>query len=300
MLRQSLLGMSMVVALWVPLLLAAQTPGDIDVGARNTFTIAGSVHDAKGDALYGAEIRAGNLYTTSDAEGSFTLRGVPLDTVTVRVRRIGFNAAQLHIMPPEPGQRVQLAVQLTMNAVALGTIVVEGKALDTKLWDIGFYHRQKLGRGRFITPDFWAHFGGAGIGTVLRETPQVIVERKNNQDYAYSRAGNHLCRMNVFVDGSLAQWAGPGVGKLDVLRDPGQALDQIVPREDIYAIEIYGSPASVPQQFIRAVPAEPRTLSVSRVPSRQGSVAPPLDPIKVDCGALVIWTRWYAARRGGA
>jgi hypothetical protein len=296
MVRRSLLGMSIVVGLSVPLLLGAQTPVDADAGARNSFTIAGSVRDAKGDALYGAEIRAGSLYATSDPEGSFTLRGLPLDTVTVRVRRIGFNAAQLHVVPPEPGQRVQLAVQLTMNAVALGTIVVEGKALDTKLWDIGFYQRQKLGRGRFITPDFWAHFGGAGIGTVLRETSQVIVERQTNQDYAYSRAGNHVCRMNVFVDGSLARWASPGEGTL--IRDPGQALDQIVPREDIYAIEIYGSPASVPQQFLRAVPAESRTLNVSRIPSRQGSAAPPLDPIKVDCGALVIWTKWYATRRG--
>lgn len=268
-----------------------------------TFMIAGVVRDSRGAPLYGAEVRAGDAYATSDANGAFTLRQLPLDTVTVRVRRIGYSAALLHVSPPGAAQLIELAVTLTMNAVELGTIVVEGRALDTKLWDAGFYQRQKLGRGRFITPDFWDHFGGAGIGTVLRETPHVVVERQNNADFAYSRSGQHLCRMNVFVDGVYVQSASPGVGTERTVADPGQSLDQIVPRDDIRAIEIYGTPSSVPTRYQRAVPPAPRAMELARmsasglgVQSMSGG-RPPTEVGKVDCGAVVIWTRWYASLR---
>lgn len=268
-----------------------------------TFMIGGVVRDSRGAPLYGAEVRAGDAYATSDSSGAFTLRQLPFDTVTVRVRRIGYNAALLHVNPPGAGQLIELAVTLTMNAVELGTIVVEGRALDTKLWDAGFYQRQKLGRGRFITPDFWEHFGGAGVGTVLRETPHVVVERQNNADFAYSRSGQHLCRMNVFVDGVYAQWASPGVGTERTAADPGQSLDQIVPRDDIRAIEIYGTPSSVPTQYQRAVPPAPRAMELARMSANGLGVQsmsgrrPPAEPGKVECGALVIWTRWYASLR---
>jgi hypothetical protein len=281
--------------------LHAQDARDPVAGA--TFTLGGVVRDDRGVALYGAEVRAGDAYATSDSSGVFVLRRLALDTVIVHVRRIGYNAAQLRVSPPGAGQRVELAVTLTMNAVELGTIVVEGKALDTKLWDAGFYQRQMLGRGRFITPDFWEHFGGAGIGTVLRETPHVVVERQNNADFAYSRSGQHLCRMNVFVDGVYVQSASPGVGTERTIADPGQSLDQIVPRDDIRAIEIYGTPSSVPTQYQRAVPPAPRAMELSRMSASGLGVQsmsgrrPPTEAGKVDCGAVVIWTRWYASLR---
>src|SRR5690606_11670635 len=128
----------------------------------------------------------------------------------------------------------------------LETVTVEGRAYDRALWDAGFYKRERRGHGRFIDADQFARLGGSGSGTLLRETPRVIVERgKGNGEYAYSLSGAGRCRMNVFIDGAFAREAMPSRGDL------GVPLSEIISRTGIHAIEIYPSVNSVPIEFTR-------------------------------------------------
>lgn len=261
------------------------------------FTITGVVRDTAGRPLEGAEARVDSgRVSLSGPDGTFTIFGVTGMPARVRIRRLGFEAAELNVSPPVDGERVNVAVTLIPNSVQLGTIVVEGRALDTRLWNAGFYKRARLGVGRFIGPDELEHFAG-GLATVLRETPRIIMDHRNNEDYAYARAGSHTCRMNVFVDGQFARYANPGVSGRG---DQGVGVNAIVPRDDIRAVEIYPSLTSVPSQFLRIGPAPNQTSDgrAGRIPAAGSSPrqAEEEGPSDAACGAIVIWTRWYAAR----
>jgi hypothetical protein len=110
--------------------------------------------------------------------------------------------------------------------------------------------------------------------------------------------------MNVFVDGQFARYANPGTsgsGTHDS-PDPGVGLDDLVPREDIRAVEIYPSLTSVPSQFTRIGPAPNQSSQgrAGRLAMTRGSASASRSgqdegPSDAACGAIVIWTRWYAA-----
>ena len=81
------------------------------------------------------------------------------------------------------------------------------------------------------------------------------------------------CQLNVFVDGRFAREA-MGRGAM--------GLEEIVPRPDVYAIEVYPTSNAVPSEFARIGPAVTSALSEPgrRIPlppaRRQGRAAPRL------------------------
>jgi len=173
----------------------ALAQGATAAGAKEsarTFSITGVVRDSAGRALEGAEARvdSGRVTLTSE-DGTYSIFDVPGTSVRLRIRRLGYEATELEIEPPTNGDRVNVAVSLVPNSLQLGVILVEGRALDTRLGNAGFYKRARLGVGRFIGPDELERFAG-GLATVLRETPRMQVDRQNNQDYAYARAGGAI------------------------------------------------------------------------------------------------------------
>ena len=268
------------------------------------ISIRGIVHDSAGRPLEGAEVRSDSASVVlTGSSGEFSLLAVRRAELRLHVRRLGFVARDTNVSLAGSDSPRLIDITLSASMVQLGTIVVEGRALDTRLWNAGFYKRARLGVGRFVGPDELERFV-SGLATVLRETPRVQVNRQNNQDYAYARAGGHRCRMNVFVDGQFARYANPGTsgtGNHDS-PDPGVGLNDLVPREDIRAVEIYPSLTSVPSQFMRIGPASNQSSQgrAGRIATTRGSSSASRGvddegPSDAACGAIVIWTRWYAA-----
>ena len=321
-------------ALLGAVLAAAAGPAALAAQARpagTTYTLAGAVVDTAGAPVIGAEVRlvprgtaaevvAPRLPTTrggteagvfSDATGGFVLRGVPTDTVQLVVRRIGYRPAMVEVAPAPAGGTAEIEVSLVPNAVQLRTVIVEGRAFDGQLWDAGFYQRERVGSGRFYGPELLERFGGATIGTLLRETPRLMIDRRNNQEFAYGPVAGSRCQLNVFVDGRFAREA-MGRGAM--------GLEEIVPRPDIYAIEVYPTSNAVPSEFARIGPAVTSALSE---PARRIPQPPTSGPVRgsatgtaarllnedaqaeeqnsdAACGALVIWTRPFALRKAGS
>ena len=268
------------------------------------FAIRGIVHDSAGRPLEGAEVRFDSASVVlTGVNGEFNLVTFKRAELALHVRRLGFVArdTSLSLLGSDPAPVIDIT--LIANALQLGVIVVEGRALDTRLWNAGFYKRARLGVGRFVGPDELERFAG-GLATVLRETPRVQVDRQNNQEDAYARAGAHRCRMNVFVDGQFARYANPGTSgaSRNDYPDPGVGLNDLVPRDDIRAVEIYPSLTAVPSQFMRIGPAPNQSSQgrAGRIATTRGSSSASRSseeegPSDAACGAIVIWTRWYAA-----
>jgi hypothetical protein len=176
--------------------LAQQRAAARDTGvAPGTVTLAGVVRDSAGSALSGAEVRVAGAHSTlSDAHGGFVLRDIPVratgpDTLSLVVRRIGYEPASVRVAVEHAGLRIDLAVTLLPDIVRLGTIAVEGNAYDRPLPAVGHDRRQRVGYGRFIGPDYLAHFGGSGVSTLPREIPRVMVEREHGETFVYGLGG---------------------------------------------------------------------------------------------------------------
>src|SRR5690349_20105275 len=95
--------------------------------AAQTRTVTGTVVDAStGQPLEGARVsvRGTALNTTTGASGQFTLGGVPQSGVTVTVRRIGSNPAEIVLAPDQNDVRITL----TRDPLRLSDVVVTGQA----------------------------------------------------------------------------------------------------------------------------------------------------------------------------
>jgi hypothetical protein len=131
---------------------------------------------------------------------------------------------------------------------------VTGSAARRALALRNFDERKARGLGLFVTRSDILARNPLRPSDLLRDKRGVRVVRLSNNYYgvrfaAYS-ARVRPCAPSMWIDGQLA---------------PGMEIDDLLP-DDIYAIELYESFASVPAEFA------PRTSTVP-------------------CGTIVIWTR---------
>jgi hypothetical protein len=246
-----------------------------------TVTIAGVVRDTGGRVLAGAEVRSGERFTLTSDSGTFVLGELRPDTVELSVRRIGYNPVSTAFVI-RPGLTVSVAVRMTPSNVTLGTILVEGKKVDSRLWKSGFYERAKLGSGTFFTPEYLEHHGSSVSGLVA-EVPGVGIQRDvRGRASAIGHLGSKSCPMNVFIDGTLVRWAG----------DVG--LDAILPKDDILAVEVYPRAAFVPSVLVGSGAAAGGATSgaggASGVNASTNSMMTSQGQ-RSDCGAIFFWTK---------
>lgn len=247
---------------------AAQQPTPGGKDSVLSVTVAGVVTDTAGRLLPGAEVRLGTSTTIADEEARFVVAGLTPGSIDLHVRSIGYQPVA-RTLEVEPGLRVDVAIRLTPSAVELGTVVVEGVRMSTRLLHMGFYHRQKVGSGRFFDREALERHGGTLSG-LLQEVPAVRVMRDpQGRGHLLGRSATRTCRMSVYLDGLLIRWAAE------------TGIDHVVARQDILGLEVYPSAVQVPAQLSVPQAAGPGMSG----PAGIGSAG------LADCGAVVIWTK---------
>ena len=272
--------------------LVAQTPAPGDTALSSERALIGRVVDDAFRGLPEADVRVASWPTTlTDREGHFTLRSLPSGAFQLVVRKVGYDSASVRVPATVRTPTESVTVVLTRSH-RLNDIVVEGQAYDRTLWDRGFYHRQKVASGMFFDPDAIVHFGGDGLGSLVRQVPRVDVRRINNEDHAFSTIGGRSCRMNIYVDGMFQREAMPDP-RID--GNEGIGLSQLVDVRDIAAVEVYPRASAVPTQFQRmGPPAGPQGYTSAQIGSPSGRMhrsMPQGENADAACGAIVIWTK---------
>lgn len=268
----------------------AQSPSRGDTVATHTRTITGRVLDEALHGLPGAEVRASSgASAVSDSAGRFVLRNLSAGALQLSARKVGYDSASVAVAGDENASDVTLVLT---RAHRLNEIVVEGKAYDRTLWDRGFYHRAKVASGFFFDPDAISHFGGDGLGSLVKQVPRVDVRHLGNQDYAFSSIAGRPCRMNIYIDGMFQRVAMPGP---DTSGGEGLGLAELIGFRDVAAVEVYPRASAVPIQYQRmGPPAGPQGITSAQIGSPNGMMhrsLPQGENADAACGAIVIWTK---------
>lgn len=233
-------------------LLTAVAGGQTQAGRRE---MVGFVRDSAGSAIEGATVQiAGNVLRT-DPRGSFRLWAPDVDTLTIVVHRLGFEALEA-LLTATSKQWDTVVVELSRVAQNMAGMKVTSSATRRALALADFDERKARGLGLFVTRSDILARNPSRLSDLLRDKRGVRLVRLSNNYYgvrfaAYSAAmRGRGCTPSMWVDGQPAA---------------GMEIDDLLPH-DIQAIELYESFATVPSEFA------PRSSTVP-------------------CGTIVIWTR---------
>jgi hypothetical protein len=217
-------------------------PVDVTDGAEATVAlhvkaphvqVQGRVVEAEsGNPIVDATLRiAGTPLTrTSDADGRFTIEGLPAGAYALHAEHLAYQAVT-DSLNVDLGTNVTLQVRMAASAIPLEPLIVDVRSL--MLERRGFYVRMDRGLGTFITRDRIDRMIPLQPTDVLRGVAGIQLQRRRG-GFGYQPVGRGGCGFRYFVDGAR-------VG-------PGFEIDD-VPVEWIEALEIYGGVSTVPAEF---------------------------------------------------
>jgi hypothetical protein len=209
--------------------LALASPPAI-VGAQ-TPTIVGIVRDSAGAPLAAAEIALGARKTNSDSLGRFYLSFPAADSLTISVRRLGYEEVTFTLTAKQAADK-SLEVVLHRVAMTLEAVAVTELADRAKTPLRGYDERRARGLGVYVTREQIEKRNTRLITDVLRTMRGVIVRGRQIQFATYQ---SRNCTPSVWLDGQPA---------------PGLYLDAISAAE-VEGIELYQSLSATPPEFHR-------------------------------------------------
>lgn len=242
---------------------AADEPAPAARVLRGAGELRGTVRRSNGTPLLGARLLVwgSGVEATTNADGGFLLRELPLGTHTLEVRALGFLPVRraVDILETSLG-----AVEVTLETLAavLDTVRVRGQRIWTSPQLAEFERRRKSGFGHFMDEEAIERRNPMFVSDLFRMTPGVTITPGSGMGWQVLMRGSgfqQLCAPALFLDG------------MRVLNEDGN-LDQFINPMDVRAVEVYTRGSNVPPQFT--------TLS--------------------GCGSIVIWTGGRSRRpRGG-
>jgi hypothetical protein len=229
------------------------------------------VADSGKRPIAGAEVvvMAGGQMARSDAEGRFTLGGLPAGRLSIRIRAVGFKPLDLDA---DIGAADTVAVDFLLTAAPqqLAPLVVQEKAAPRLSGKMEvFESRRRMGFGTFLDRAALAKWEAHSTSDAMRRTANLMLVarsfacgggfaaatgRGGNQREACVDPNTPRCYLAVYLDGLLL-WS-PGMGA-------PPDVDQF--RVDrLQGVEVYVGPGQLPAEL-----------------QQTGTI----------CGAVVFWTR---------
>ena len=158
------------------LLLSASVAGA--QGGQTGGSITGSVVDDNGQPVRDADVFAppATARTRTDSTGHFAIASLPADFYHVRVRHIGFSAAEISTDLGKGGH-VDLKFEMKRRPVLLDSVVVQvdGKCPPTQY--SGFNCRRVHGKGVYLTDDDIMDHGAIELGDIFRDMDGFRIEQ---------------------------------------------------------------------------------------------------------------------------
>ncbi len=193
-------------------------------------TAAVMLLDAKGNKV---------RYALSDSAGRFVLRAPRAGRYEVYVDQLSYEAFISDTLDLDKDAKFELLLRLVPTPVALDPMSVTVRRTEEQLTKVGFYRRESASIGYLMDPERVRDEHPFVVTDLLRQVPGVLLEPTDGIGYiiAYRPHGRisfmpgswspNGCLMKVVVDGSV------------VTQDAGFSIDDVVPAQDVLAVEVY-------------------------------------------------------------
>lgn len=231
-------------------------------------TVAGTVVDStSGAVVRGAYVAlldpAGHTVggAESDSLGKFALRAPAAGTYRLRTTHIGYWNATSASVKVGAADALTVQLQIVPRPIEVDGLTISAAAPVRHLAEGGFYRRQRMGFGHYITRDEIAASAAFTLTDLLRRHPGVQVIAVDGETDVLLRSGRTMslrgiCLPSVAIDGNVIRSGGVNAVA---------GLTTLVPSVlNIEAIEIYNGQGGLPGWA-------------------SGTVSP--------CGALLIWMK---------
>ena len=214
---------------------SASEPTDLTGTGRMRGKVLGSNQRPLRDAR--VTVRGTVARTTSNADGEFSLGGLPLGTHTMEVRAIGFSPANVPV-DIVSGLAENAEVELTPVAVTLDTIRVSAQRVYASRRLMEVERRSRSGMGHILNANEINKRNPWTLTDLLRTMPGIRMTPGKFMGYVVRMREPHgmgFCAPSVIVD------------NIRMTIDDDFPLDQLVPMEEINTVEVYTN--MVPGEF---------------------------------------------------
>jgi len=217
-LLRSLVAVTLLCAVFVPVSASAQTTG----------TVAGRVADSTGAALPGAQvsIRTLNLRTATNAQGEFTLQAVAVGTHELEVEYLGFRTVPQPVTVSSAQRatvRVTLvpALSIEENVTASATPIrdEQARALNQQ--------RTADNVGNVVSADAIGRFPDPNIAEALQRTPGIGIQRDQGEGRYINVRGAPSEFSQVAINGVSLPAPAPTTRAMDLDTIPSDIVNQI-------------------------------------------------------------------------
>ena len=211
----------------------AKTAADsLALRARGKSSVHGFVRDANGKALPSTMVTIATTDSSvrTNAEGEFTISGLPSGTHMLQARQVGYSPASVNI-DLKSGQTTETSIAMPA-ARTLATVNVRADAETGGRDRVAFEERRRSGFGySMLLKDME---NKSSVASVLREMPSVTVEiTKGVPSVQLPGRLGAKCAANLWIDG---------------VRASPEEIAAYRP-EDFRAVEVYPREFSVPAQY---------------------------------------------------
>jgi len=211
---------------------------------RGKGRLHGRVVGSTGRPIAGARLMVWGtgIETTTDADGAFSLGGLPGGTHTLEARAVGFSPVltPVDIVHGAPGAA---EVELSSFGITLDTVRVSAQRLYTSGREQAFERRLKTGVGHVIDEKEIEKRRPQVLTDLLRTIPGVmILPGQHSGEDVFMRGGqailgSGLCRPDILVDG------------VRVANDAAFPFNSLVQTSEIRAVEVYAHSTLVPAEL---------------------------------------------------
>jgi hypothetical protein len=213
----------------------AQDNPPTSAAAQPTYRLTGVVTDPAREPVQNAEViviipQGPVRSAATDARGRFNLGEFTAGTLSLRIRRLGYEQRAMEVQVGAGGHDTSLEVVLTIIPEELENVLVSGA--PGRLNEFFQRREQRAAFGRFLDREQIRKKGPTHASDLFRNIPGISI-RTNPSGGNAIRIRN--CQPMVWIDAQ---------------RTPGAELDEVITPGDIAAIEFYPSSAGVPAQYL--------------------------------------------------
>ncbi len=195
----------------------------------------------------------------SDSTGSARIAGVLPGTHGLTVSSLGYATQRLQLVFTT-GAALRTDVQVAPQPLPLQPLHVAGAPRERFLSGVGFYERERVGDGTFISGDVLAKLAARTNQLVdaMRTTRGFRIVPASGTGWAIlsSRVADRPCFPSVYVDGIYFAYgpnrdAQPNKGPVRLLSSDIINFNDVVPLASVDAIEAYPNAAWAPLEYER-------------------------------------------------